>query len=1019
MQFTTHGWRLRALAARYLAIAMALASGAPASALNPEIRLRDYNHATWTSRDGAPAEIRSMAQTPDGWLWLGTSTGLFRFDGQRFEHYAAASQGPIAKRRVNELRASAAGDLWISYSVGGLSVLRKNGKMEDLLPLDSEVGSIFTLAVEGEGEGGGGGGDDLWISGSNGLFNYAQGRLLKLGPEQGLPQEPPRTVLLDQYRQLWVLYRAGAYRLDRSSGRFTLMHAQANEGTLLQSPDGRMWISDLRQLYPLPLEKTLPHGQSRVLPRPALFNSLESREAAQFDRDGNLWTRHCPQALCVLARVGQRNDGALTTAAEATDTLDPQLGLTSRATNAVMEDMEGNIWIATQSGLDRFRENSLIPVPLPKASGAFSMAGDTEGGVWLTDSLNEMTWRLSASGVPELSPSFYVTLANDRDGALLMAGKRDIERRYRGQTTRIPLPPNRNGQAVDLDVGGLQDDGKVLWMASPQTGLMGYIDGRWQPRSAFNLPQRIFLGAAGRKPGERWQATGDATMVFNDNGKLTTYDAKLIGLATMISVNQDVVIGGDQGLAVFQNNGFRKLKAARPEALANISGMAISANGDRWFNGGKGVVHVRRADWLAALAQPDALLRYQLLGALDGYTGQAMLATRLPSVYSDGAGNIWFMTSGGVLRLAPAQLRRNSIAPVPLVQNIEAGATSYDAVPGLRLPPGAQNFSVQFTAPGLGKPEAMRFQYQLSGVDEEWQEAGGRRVAYYTNVAPGSYTFRVRAFNDSGVASAQDALLEFEIAPRFVQTIWFKALCGLGLAAVLYLLYLYRLRAATRRVAEQLTVRMAERERIARTLHDTFLQSVQALILRLDVVSHGLPEEARRKLEPILDQANDTVIEGRDQVYELRTGRVDDVESAAAEAGRQLHAAQPGTVFNIVVSGPRRKLLDAVAEEACEIAREALRNAFQHAGATRVETRVVYECDQFVLLVDDDGIGIGADAADKPKHYGLTGMRERAARAGGKLEIGASPSGGARIRFTVPARAAYADVKRWWRPGAR
>lgn len=979
----------------------------PARALNPNIRLHDYNHASWTARDGAPTEIKNMAQTPDGWLWLSTATGLYRFDGVRFEHYELPKAEEVARRRMTELRAESNGDLWISYSVGGLSVLRKGGKLEDVAPLDGPLGGLFNLAVEKDGS--------AWIAGTEGMFVYAGGQLRKLGPEQGLPGRDIRSVLLDQYGQLWALYLNGLYRLDRASGKFALVQAQRSDGQLIQSPDGRLWISDAQQVQAVPLEKFLPPGQDKVRlqPRAAVFNSAESRIGAQFDRDGNLWALNCPQALCLAAGAGRQAGAVIVPARDATDTATPQMGIMPGATNAVLEDMEGNIWIATQAGLERFRENLLIPVRLPFASGLFSMGEDTASGVWLSDSMNDATWLLTPQGLAMRSPRHYQAFTQSRDGALLMAARNEIERRQNGAVSRIPLPPNKDGK-VDYDIAGMVDDGKVLWMASRQAGLMGWLDGRWQPRSAFSLPPRIFLGTFGRKPGERWHATGDGTVVFNDNGQLTTYDSGGIGLPTLISAGEDILAGGDLGLAVLKDGRFRKLSAARPEVLNNISGVAVSADGDRWFNSSQGVLRVRRTDWLAAMARPEAPLQYQLIGALDGYIGQAMLRNRLPSVFADKSGQIWFMTSAGVLRLSPGEVRRNSIAPVPQVLRVDAQDLSYEARHGLRLPPGAQNFNIHFTAPGLGKPEAMRFQYQLSGIDDDWQEAGNRRIAYYTNVAPGSYTFRMRAFNQDGVMSAEEARLDFEIAPRFVQTIWFKALCGMAGAALLYLLYLYRVRVATRRVAARMTVRMAERERIARTLHDTFLQSVQSLILRLDVVSANLPEDARNKLAPILDQANDTIIEGRDQVYELRTGRVDNVESAAEEAGRQLRAEHPTTSFGFEVTGPRRKLRDTVAEEACEIAREALRNAFHHAAAQHVEARVIYTRELFTLQITDDGKGLMPDAEAKQKHFGLTGMRERAVRAGGKLEIGEAPGGGVRVAFSVPARTAYVGNKRWW-----
>jgi signal transduction histidine kinase/ligand-binding sensor domain-containing protein len=994
-----------------LALALALGLSGTAAALNPAIRLEHFNHAAWIAKDGAPAEIKVMAQTTDGWLWLGTTTGLFRFDGVRFEHYPIPAEGVFAKRRISELRAHSNGDLWISYAVGGLSVLHKNGRIDDLLPLDSQVGSVLTLAVDRD--------DAVWIAGGNGLFHWSRGQLRKIGAEQGLPVEMARSVLLDQYHQLWTINTRGLYRLNRQSGRFEQIIARQNDATLTQSPDGRLWLADKQQFQAVPLALSTPAGV-KALPREAGYNPAESRWGGQFDRDGNLWTSRCPSGLCLVARADAPGNTTLLPERDATDRRDQQLPAASRVANAIMEDREGNVWVASQAGLDRYRENRLIPVDMPNSNGLYSMAGDTEGGVWATNMIDNTAWRLSADAAPAAYGSQpFAVVANARDGALLIAGTREIERHYRGQISKIALPPGPDGKPIDIEVLGLQDDGKVLWSASRQTGLVGLVDGVWRPRADFSLPPRIFMAAAGRRPGERWQATGDATVVFNDNGKLTTYDASLIGLATSINVGEDIVIGGDQGLAVFQGQRFRSLSAERPEVLRNVSGMAVTADGDRWLNGAHGVVHVRQADWRAAIDQPGTPLRYELLDQLDGYPGQAMLENRLPSVYADHAGQLWFMTSGGIVRLSPSQIRRNQIAPEVHILRVNVGASSYNAGAALRLPAGSNNLSIQFTTPMLSKPEAVRFLYQLSGVNHGWQEAGGRRAVDYTNIGPGSYTFRVKAYNEDGVPSANEAVLSFDIEPTFVQSVWFKALCVLAAAAVLYLLYLYRLRVETGRVAERMHARMAERERIARTLHDTFLQSVQAMLLRLDVMTASLPadSEARKKLAPILDQANDTIIEGRDQVHELRTGRVDDIESAAREAGRLLEQEHPGTVHVVAVSGARIKLQSVVAEESCEIVREAMRNAFRHAGAAVVEVRLAYQRDRFVLTVSDDGKGMAADAHDKQKHYGLVGMRERASRVGGRIDIAdaADTGTGVRVVLSVPARVAYAGGgKRWW-----
>lgn len=245
-----------------LAFAAALAAQllcGRAFALNPEIRLRDYHHAAWRPKDGAPSEIKAMAQTPDGWLWLGSSSGLYRFDGVRFERYTMPAGSEIAKLRVAMLRAAPNGDLWMSFSVGGLSVLRKNGSLESPVPLDSPLRTIYTVLPERNG--------NTWISAATGLYLYSGGQLRKQGAEQGLPEGENFSVLLDQYGQLWTLMADGLYRLDRASGRFTLVHAQRNQGYLPQSPDGRLWLVSDSKLTPVPQKATLPPGQQRVLPR--------------------------------------------------------------------------------------------------------------------------------------------------------------------------------------------------------------------------------------------------------------------------------------------------------------------------------------------------------------------------------------------------------------------------------------------------------------------------------------------------------------------------------------------------------------------------------------------------------------------------------------------------------------------------------------------------------------------------------------------------------------------------------
>jgi len=999
----------RSLLAR-AAAACALLAAPTAYALDPSVRLDDYHHTIWTAKDGAPSEVVAMAQTPDGWLWLASISGLYRFDGVRFERYDLAP-GDAAHHRINNLYASANGDLWVLYMGGPISVLHPDGRTEQVPHEISRRSSPNSVAIDTDGS--------AWIGAGNGITRYHQGvsKLLSQG-ETGIPDGIVTKLLLDQHGQMWAQTLDSLYLRERPGLRFHKVLGLSDKASLLESPDGRLWQATRDQVQLVPQPPGLP-----ARPRAPGYNQTASPYAGQFDRDGNLWMPDRPHGLLLVRGALKGGAAALNPARQATDRFDQPWQLSSRLVNGVLEDREGNIWIATQSGLERLRENRLTSAHLDVARGFSSIAHDTEGQTWVVDTPTASAWRFLRKDDPVADISHpYVAAANGRDGALLLATDQAIERRYRGQTTLIPLPPGPDGKPLKQFVLGILDDGKYLWVATREQGMFAYADGVWTNRSRMNLPPMIVLGAAGREPGQLWLSNADESIAFFDNGKLTSYKGPAIGFPSALHVGENVLVAGDRGISVLQNGAFRMLHTRDAEVLTNISGIAVTPDGDRWLNGNNGVVHVRAADWRDAIAQPDHALRYELLDASEGFSGRAALENRIHSAYTAPDGELWFLTTTGVLRMDPARMRRNTVAPQVALLRVQTDKASVPAQAALTLPPASQNFSIQFTAPSLTKPEGVRFQYQLVGVDEDWQDAGTRRAAYYTNIAPGKYRFRVRVFNEDGVASANTAEMGLQIAPTIAQTLWFKALCLLVLTGAAAQAYRYRMRVVTARVARELHIRMAERERIARTLHDSFLQSVQALSLRLGTVVATMPEDspARGKLMPVLEHADATIIEGRDQVHELRSGRVDDVETSVREAAAQQAESHPGIAFQLVVQGARKALQPLAAEELCEIVREALRNAYSHAQASRIEATLSYGAEQFTLQVSDNGKGIDLAAlaeqeAQQQRHWGLVGMHERARRVGGRVEIDSRPGGGTRVSVAIPARLAYLRPRRrWW-----
>lgn len=964
-----------------------------AFALDAGTPLRELNHTVWTDRDGAPTGAPNMAQTPDGWMWFGSKDGLFRFDGVKFERV------PLSNNQINELHVGPNGDLLISHYFSHLEVLHPDGRVENLgLPQTVRKNTLNVVAMDGHGV--------IWGITDKGVYRFTRAsRRWEVIEENSKWSSEKVSLLVDQYDQVWVSNYEQVFMVDRAAGKLTPVPGDALRGNLTQSPDGRIWVISDKEARVVPA----PH-HANPLPRRPDFNQIASSMPGQFDYDGNLWLSHCPLGICRIAHAGDTAKTVLVLADEASERLDQYWQLSSVTTNQILEDREGNIWVVTPAGIDRFRTNKLVSAHVPASTSLSSMAIGADKSLWTADFMDGSVWHIPANGTPIRDPKRRArVVANDRDGAVLFAGTREIERFYHGTSTIIGLPMP-HGKPTDLAVFGVLDDGKVLWMVSPQTGLMGLVDGVWRPRSSFNLPPSITAVAPG-STGQLWLGNDDGKLRFYDNGKLSTFDISIVGRESGFFPGPQLVVGGELGIAVMRGEHFELLGSPNIEALRNVTGMTTSADGDRWLNGSKGIVHIRRDDWDAALNEPSKPLRYELLGALDGYPGRAAFDRRL-SVLNGVDGRIWFRTSSDIVLVDPSRLSSNTVKPTVRLLALNTAGGTLPVRRAVRLLPNARTFNIQYTAPGLRKPEGMRFQYRLEGMDKDWQDAGTRRAAYYTNVGPGRYTFRVRAMNEDGVASDDDAIVPIEVIPTITETMWFRA--GLVMLAILasIALHRYRLRTNTLRITRQMQARVDERERIARTLHDTFLQSIHALSLQLYAELIDLPEKSslRGRLQAVLDRTNLTIDEGRAQVQQLRVGA--DPEEVLVELGELMKSLYPDTAWSFYLKGVRRSLAPVVQEELAEIGREAIRNAFNHAAARKVTVMLGYRSDELTLTVCDDGRGFDPEYALKTEsgvHWGIVGMRERASRLGGQLNITSTVGSGTSVELKVRSLVAYSS----------
>ena len=378
-----------------------------------------------------------------------------------------------------------------------------------------------------------------------------------------------------------------------------------------------------------------------------------------------------------------------------------------------------------------------------------------------------------------------------------------------------------------------------------------------------------------------------------------------------------------------------------------------------------------------------------------------------------GDGKLWFSVLGGVAMIDPAHLAMNNVPPPVFIRSLTANGRVYSAWHDLTLLKSTTEMSLDYTALSLTLPERNRFRYQLVGLDKDWKDAGSRRQAFYTNLAPGTYTFKVIAANNDGVWNESGASLNFIIPPAFYQTNGFRILVAVIVAMFLWAAFLIRLHHMNEQTESRLRERLMERERIARDLHDTLLQGFQMLVLRFQVITDTLSPDnpATSLLEESLARSEQALQEGRDRVSALRSEAEpgEDLSADLRQFGESLSAGSM-TTFELSVEGTPIALRTIAQEEIRMIAREAIANAFLHAGAARISCQIKFTSRHFVFICRDNGCGIPKIVLETRKirnNWGLVGMRERACKIGAVLRIESSESTGTTVELKHSSRVAY------------
>jgi signal transduction histidine kinase/ligand-binding sensor domain-containing protein len=982
--------------------------------------ISQYAHTAWRVRDGfTKGTISAIAQTPDGYFWLGTEFGLLRFDGVRAVPWQPPPGQHLPSTSIFSLLAARDGTLWIGTTKGVASW--KDGKLTHYPAL---AGESIRAPIREDHEG------TIWVGG---LAFPPPGKLCAIrnsgvqcyGEDGGLGNGV-RGLFEDRGRNLWVGLREGVWHWKPGPPKFYSEMGPGNgiEG-LAEADDGALLFGPRTGI------KRIVEGKIEPYPLPGLAREFTAARLLR-DRDGNLW-------------IGTSDAGLVHIHGGRTDVLKQADGLSGDFITALLIDREGNIWVASDGGLDRFREFAASTVSLSQGlsnASILSVLADRDGSVWLSTRRGLNRWNNghitifgNSPGNGLLNGNYAGTLFQDRRGRVWASTLREFG--YLESDRFIPLKNVPGGPVYSIR----EDDSGSLWIASKDHGLIHLIpSGEVQDTPWTGMGHEDYALALAIDPRRRglWAGFYKGGIAYFADGRVRASYSTADGLGEG-RVN-DLRFDPDGTLWAATEGGLSRLNNGRIATLSSKNGLPCDSahwvmQDDTqfvWLYTTCGLVRVARSELDAWAAAVDAgavaaklSIHATVFDSSDGVRTVEDPGGYTPHVAKASDGKLWFLPSDGASVVDPHHLPVNRLLPPVHIEQITADRKTYLPDPSgsghLRLPPLVQNLQIDYTALSLVAPEKVLFRYKLEDWDPDWEEAGTRRQAFYTHLSPGNYRFRVAACNNSGVWNEVGAALDFAVAPAYYQTAWFRLSSVAAFLALLAALYQLRLRQAARYFNIRMEERVNERTRIARDLHDTLLQSFQGVLLKFHAVTYILPDrpaEAQRTLNEAIEEARQAIAEGRDAVQGLRSSTLvtNDLARAIGTFGEGLAADQTGGIssdFRVHVEGTPRELAPILRNEVYRIAAEALRNAFRHSGAKRIEVDICYDKRQFRMNVRDNGKGIDPQVLDqggRVEHHGLPGMHERAKLVGAKLAIWSQPDSGTEIELVVSAAVAYAKA---------
>jgi len=968
--------------------------------LVPSTPLANYGRQGWVMENGLPQNtVPALLQTKSGFVWLGTEVGLIRFDGNSFETFDKNSNPALPGNDVRCLAETKAGVLWIGTSEG--LARWQDGKVVVFTTANGLPANGIRALVEDNNE-------ELWVWTDEGLSVLTGDRFVGVPEGEGQPRGTV-TSLTGSGGGVWVGTTTGVYSRWKGSWNGPTLAGTFPNGAvehLAVRPGGALVVASKNavafelangEVERLAAGKELPGSRIQVL---------------YGDKEGSVW-------------IGT-NGGLIRWAEGKLQRFPVNDGLATESILSVMEDAEGDLWVGTETGgLHILRDQRF------HLMGARDGLSSDETTTVVEDENRTLWVGTAASGLNAVKQGGGVKTYTVRDGLLsdvihslaagphgeIWVGTPDGLNRIEGG--KVEAFTSADGLPDDFIRSLLVDEDGSVWVGT-RRGLAHWSGRPGAPMTTFTTANGLgsdLVGALARdRRGNLWVATlgGLARLHGSSMINYTTKDGLSSNVVTALMPrgNGTMVIGTqDHGWNLWDQLG--QISAVKYTGLERTSVHAILDDGGDhlWFATSNGI---GRCD----IDLAGGCYHWIGFGTADGLRSQETATNSHPSAWRSADGHLWFATPKGLVEVVDSlHFPVNSVAPPVALERFVVDDVAKNMMDSpVKVEAGRGHFEFDYAGMSYTAPLKVRYRYMLEGFDKDWTEAGTRRAAYYTAIPPGHYTFRVQAANNDGVWNEAGAAVVFELKPRFYQSLWFYALMTLlaaGLVVAATMLVERRKRLRTER---EFNAVLGERNRIAREIHDTLAQGYVGVSVQLEVLAELLrknrTEAAVKQLDQTRNQVRDGLAEARQSIWALRSQ--DSGEKTLPVRLRRMaeDAGLGGLETLFKVFGAYRPLSPDTEQELLRIAQEAIQNVQRHSGAKCLTVQIEYLPVAVALEIRDDGRGFDTtEAAGLDGHYGLTGMRERAATFGGTLEVISGAGRGTTIRVRAEVAKAARETE--------